>query len=139
MDGNGRKSSRWWLPSRACTGFLIVLILCVFAWSFWQIGEPSRRAMAVTQSLRAGMTPSQVLALLDGRYMHVYKIRVGDEFESCTPEEFFETLEGPPTGTEPRGILWITFLGSSPARVSIDVRFGPDGRVTEWTRPHGWD
>jgi len=123
--------SRWW--------WLLVFIALIVGFSFWQIGEPGRRAKAVHRAILPGMTPTEVLTLPKGRYLCNYGIEMNGELKSCTCEEFLKILDRQSTKIPSHGIISITFLGMSPGRFSFQVEFGPDGKVEKVTQPYNWD
>jgi len=123
--------SHWW--------WLFVFVALIVGFSFWQIGEPRRRAKAVYRAVHPGMTPTEVLALPKGRYLCSYRIEMGGELKSYTREEFLKILDRQSRKIPSRGIISITFLGMSPGRFSLQVEFGPEGKVEKVRQPYNWD
>ena len=138
MDAQDSKDTKKFFP-QSRWGWLFVFVALFIAFSLWQIGEPGRRAKAVHRTIHPGMIPSEVLALLKGRYICKYLIEVDGELKSHTREEFLKIINPKSAETAPSGRLSLTFLGISPGRFSFQVEFGPDGKVKKTTRPHGWD
>ena len=124
-------------------GCLVIFLLFVFFMIFvgWQAREPGRRASTVHDALQEGMHMREVVNLLTGRTMTTYAIHHGDEIDTSPRDldEFVSTLEALDAALNAYGVASITFLGSTPARVTVSVEVASDGTVTKISDPIGWD
>ena len=130
------QAPRKWL--KGCAVFLL-LGAGLFAWAFWQIGEPSRRAQAVHQAIHPGMSLPEMEKLLTGRYYRVYQIERNGQWEIVTSEVFDQELARTPPSGPVHARIMLTFMGMSPGRVSFTVDIDNTGRISAVGKPKGWD
>ena len=133
-DKEIRKSSR----KRGCL-ILTLVVLALAVYSFWQIGEPSRRAKRVHQAIRLDMSVSDVESLLTGRYHCSYQVMRDGDWRGVSREDFMIALADRATGPPVSARLHLTFLGMSPGRTSFSVEIDDSGKVSKITNPYGWD
>ena len=134
-DQPSQKPRRW---LKGCA-LLLLFFVGLFAWAFWQIGEPNRRAQAVHQAIHPGMSVLEVEKLLTGRYFCNYLIDKGSGWEIVTREVFAKTIAAPSPSGPLHTRLQLTFLGMAPGRVSFAVQADGAGRITAVDQPRGWD
>lgn len=139
-------------PARRGRGCLVWLGVGValVAFSVWSLRAPSRNAAAFHAELRLGMTLGEVAiaAWPHGRYLVWVRTAQGEApailISSGRAQVGSESAEGE---VAVRRVLdqaavdlkvqtvGFVFLTSAPARSSVVVHFGPDGRVTAIDRP----
>lgn len=131
---------RWW--PRGCLS-VIVLGALGMGGAFWSIGAPARNAAAFHARLRPGMSLGEVAAAATrhGRYMVSVRqaegapavvirsssARVGQE--SAEGADAMRALLDRRAGELRVDSVYFTFLTSVPARSTVVVKLGPDGRV----------
>lgn len=119
----------------------VAVVVGLFIWSQWEIGEPGRRARAVYASTRPGMTPAQIEGLLSGRYLVHYEVCYTGRWQSvASRDEFVAVIGGPHDRSLSGGRMKMTFLSrmASPGRMTLGMQFGTNGVVTvveppEWS------
>jgi hypothetical protein len=122
-------------------GCLVALLLggaCI-AFFGYRIGEPSRRARRVHQSIRPGMSVGDVESLLTGRYYCSYKMKRGADWETVYRDEFLAASVAPEGDPRIPRRIWLVFMGPSPFRVSFYVEIDERGLASGATDPRGWD
>ena len=129
-----RKSSR----KRGCL-ISALIVLALFVYAFWQIGEPNRRAKRVHQAIHPNMNVSDVENLLTGRHYCFYQVMKDDDWRSVSREDFMAALAGQTASPHVSTRLQLTFMGMSPGRVSFFVEIDNNGNVSKITDPYGWD
>ena len=117
---------------QGCLGWLF-LVLLFFGWVLWTMGEQGRRYEAVRDALTEGMAHAEILALLTGRYLCNYVAEINGETETFSCEELLAGLEDETSRIPLDGNLHIYFLGMTPSRPGLHVKFDPGGRVVEVT------
>jgi|GEM_PF-1715003 len=118
----------------------VAVVVGLFVWSQWEMGEPGRRARAVHAAVRPGMTPVQVEGLLSGRYLVHYEVCSTGKWHYASLDEFTRATGGTGGPGALAGRVKVTFLSrmASPGRMSLRVQFGTNGVVTvveplEWS------
>ena len=125
-DQPSQKPRRW---LKGCA-LLLLFFVGLFAWGFWQMGEPNRRARAMQQAIHPGMGVLEVEKLLTGRYATRYQVEKNGEWTSVSREEFASAIAAPPPGSPSSTRLFLTFLGMSPGRSGLAVQADGAGRIT---------
>lgn len=137
---------------RGCL-WMIVLGVLGIGGGFWSIGVPVRNATAFHAGLRPGMSLGEVVAAATrhGRYMVNVRQAEGSPavvISSSSASVGQERAEGADAmrallerraGPLRVDSVSFTFLGSAPARSTVVVKFGPDGRVESIEGPHTRD
>jgi hypothetical protein len=127
---------------RGCL-WMIVLGVMGIGGSFWIIGTPVRNAKAFHARLRPGMSLGEVVAAATrhGRYMVFVRQAEGSPavvISSSSASVGQERAEGADAmrallerraGELRVDSVYFTFTGSAPARSTVVVKLGPDGRV----------
>lgn len=117
---------------------LLFILVTLLIFAFWIAGEPSRRAKNIYKKLKPGMILIQVENLLIGRTYCFYQVNRTGTLEGISREEFVRLLENKTYNPSVNLRLWLTFMGSSPGRISFFVEFDK-GIVSKITNPYGWD
>ena len=127
---------------RGCL-WTIVLVVLAIGGSFWSIGVPGRNAKAFRARLRPGMTLGEVVAAATehGRYMVIVRQGEGAPAvvissssasvgqERAAGADAMRSLLERRAGELRVDSVYFIFTGSAPARTSVVVKLGPDGRV----------
>ena len=127
---------------RGCLWMILFGVLGIGG-SFWSIGAPVRNAKAFHAHLRPGMSLGEVVAAATrhGRYMVFVRQAEGSpavvisSSSASVGQERAEGAEAMRALLERRAgelrvdSVYFTFVGSAPARSTVVVKLGPDGRV----------
>ncbi len=135
QDKQAKTSSR----KRGCLiSALVALVL--MAYSFWQIGEPGRRARRMREAIEPGMSFENVEALLEGRHICSFQAKTNGQWRTISRDEFTDYMTTKYSGMDTVPLrLQLHFLGMTPRRSSFMVELNGDGNVTNVTSPRGWD
>ena len=118
---------------------ILAIVVALIAFSIWRIGEPARRAGRVHQAIRAGMSVAKVKGLLTGRHYCSYELMIDGDWQDVSPQRFMDSLTAQNAAEHVAARLKLTFMGSSPGRISFYVELDADGNVAQATEPYGWD
>ncbi len=114
-----------------------MVVLALYAW--WQIGEPGRRARQVHQQIHPGISYQDVEGLLTGRYYCFYEVAAEGAWKGISRDEFADVKKLQSDRKPVQRRLNLTFMGTSPGRVSFFVQIDGNGKVSEVMAPRGWD
>lgn len=122
-------------------GCLMALLIAtgIFIWTFWQIGEPNRRAKRVHQAITPGMNFRDIKPLLTGRFYCFFQVKTNGQWHSLSVQAFAQPDDIRLTGEDDTMRLELHFMGMSPYRVSFCAELDHAGNVTNTTNPYGWD
>jgi len=127
---------------RGCL-WTIALGVLALGGSFWSIGVPGRNAKAFRARLRPGMTLGEVVAAATGHGRYMVFVRQAEGApavvissssasvgqERAAGADAMRALLERRAGELRVDSVHFVFTGSAPARTSVVVKIGPDGRV----------
>jgi hypothetical protein len=137
---------------RGCLWTIVLGVLGIGG-SLWSIGAPVRNAKAFHARLRPGMSLGEVVAAATrhGRYMVFVRQAEGSPAVVISSSRASVGQEGAEGADAMRALLerragelrvdsvYFTFLGSAPARSTVVVKLGRDGRVESIGGPNTRD
>ena len=125
-------------------GCLIACLLMIglSAYTLWQIGAPARRARLIHGRIQTGMNLDQVENVVKetaDRHYILYQVVTNGSWRTVSRDEFTRTCSAQTDLPTSAVRIHLTFMSSTPYRVSFFVQFDKNGRVANVTAIHGWD
>jgi hypothetical protein len=119
-----------------------LVIVAVFVYTFWQMGVTSRHARHIHEAIQKGMSLDQLenlLAASNDRHLLWFQILADGKWDMVPRDQFIQAVSIPTDSATTHARVELTFMGSTPFRVSFFVEFDSAGRVSQVTKSFGWD